>query len=366
MVVEAHASQALTPVSPSAWVVNNLTCSGLFVAPMMKDHQLLLRAALEANAHEPRAVSRIWVMLPFGYELDMLKMHLTMLVPHVDGFLITESRSHLQDAEPKPAYLTEMMATEGALPSAVKAKVHVRVVSREEASCSPYTRYDSSWCLEHYQREVLLDMLQSLASEDDIAILADTDEIASPHAIDLLRRCYPFQRRLVPSEDPNLPRFEPGMLRLIATRYVYSFKCLDRARWDPGPRAYSVRWLKANALNGTYLTNTRIRGAYSVAGLPEAAWHLASFGGATATSHRLRSWGHANLFDESSRRTDILQRCIAHCRQLLYDDLRDQRPTFCKEDAPSYQVVEAQSSLTLSDFAGAPRSMHTYTHTSGG
>ena len=255
--------------------------------PLMSDRAASFESVLEEVPTGATTRRRVWVLIPFGYEMDMLLTHMGVLAPSVDGFLVSESTHSYEGEEPKRALLTELMARDG-LPPELKGKVTARVLSWEASGCNGTKLPDrAEWCMEHAQRFALLEMVRAAASDGDLAIYADTDEIAAPSAVDLLRRCYPFGS----GTGRSGADLTGSMMRLVATRYVYGFHCVDQVPWHDGPRAISVRWLRAqHNMTGKEFTNLRMSKEYSVPGLRGAGWHLSYFGGAESILYKLNNW----------------------------------------------------------------------------
>ena len=190
-----------------------------------------------------------WVLVPFGFEVRMLALHVRTLQHVVSGFLVAESRSDIGTGARKPAHLSAALA-DGTFPRALARHIRLSVLDDFNQAtgmhrrCGPRAQVVSkiSWayrrCLEAWQRFVPLQMLLQVAGPYDVAIVADTDEIARPTAVRLLTRCFPF------GADGD----EPSTLVLSARRYVYGAHCVVRAkrRWDHGPHAYSVAALNAS------------------------------------------------------------------------------------------------------------------------
>ena len=72
-----------------------------------------------------------------------------------------------------------------------------------------------------------------MAAPEDVALVADTDEIARPEAVRMLKRCYPF----------GASGEEPGMLVLQARAFHYGVHCRGATVWEFGPHAFSVAFL---------------------------------------------------------------------------------------------------------------------------
>ena len=171
----------------------------------------------------------MWVLMPFGFELHMLLLHLRTLETVVDGFLIVESTTDIAWGARKRAHLTEALAS-GTF-GFHRAQVHVRVLdeidekSASHKACGPLPKkhgYSSAFreCLERWQRYATLRFLLEVASADDVALLVDADEIARPEVVAFLRRCYPFAR--------DGPTLEPGMVGLSAREFTYGVHCSAR------------------------------------------------------------------------------------------------------------------------------------------
>jgi hypothetical protein len=188
------------------------------------------RAAPLAHAPRRGGLRRVFELITFGFELEMLTLHMRILQPEVAGFLVAEATSTYQavnqgDLAPsKPAVLSAALAN-GTFPAELAAAVRVRVLraaeevprckaKREarvagphgcwEAVCegpSPPTHVLGAPSHQHRcdsdarraaqrHRAALLELLLEVATQpDDLAMLADVDEIASPRSLHALRRC---------------------------------------------------------------------------------------------------------------------------------------------------------------------------------
>jgi hypothetical protein len=134
-------------------------------------------------------------------------------------------------------------------------------------------------------------VLFRLASADDLAILADVDEIAHPHAIRMLSDCYPF--------GPN--GTEPGKIILSAMEAKFGLHCILADPWLHGPHVYTLSFLHAHRalLRSSFSVQDdwRIRVLRSMrlitsSGGAPAAWHLTSFGDESQVRMKLTRWGY--------------------------------------------------------------------------
>jgi len=283
-------------------------------------------AAKEHNASRPRA--RVWMLIPFGFELSMLCLHIETLRRVVDGFVIVESRADIARGARKPAHLSASLASRQFPADLARAIVRLAVLDdnldeRAHPGCGRKPdgySYTFHSCLEAWQRfRLLWELLTNVraARPEDIVLLADTDEIARPEAIDFLRECYPFGRG---NDSP-----EPAMIVLEARVYTYGLHCrrtpsLRReVPWQFGPHAFTLGFLNRtflpsslvaamHASNGSLRSPTdqkaaasfsASRGQYSGFSRPtmlDAAWHLTYFGTAAQLVTKFTTWGHARTF----------------------------------------------------------------------
>lgn len=271
---------------------------------------------------QPALQRRLWVMITFGFDLEMLLLHMMTLSDVADGFIVSEARSTFM-LHDKPAMLSDLR-TGGNLSQELAAKTHVVVVDLQAAAISGHCSRRAAGreftrCLEDWQRYALLRRLFELASRDDVAVLADSDEISSPDALQLITRCFPF-----PAAEADLgSRTSPsdlaalGKLVLSASHYHYGMHCfvddrVSKQPWEYGPHAYAVSAL-ATAFNGSRLLAAsggpvaesesdaagfaagRSQNRYSAPWVDRAAWHLSSFGRPEHIMAKFSQWGHSNM-----------------------------------------------------------------------
>ena len=279
----------------------------------------------DATSLEHAAAARrrkVWDLIPFGYELDMLWLHVRTLDSVVDGFLVTEATtSHMYD-ERKPTLLSDAIAN-GSVPAAITAsKLRVRKVEfareRHRFCPSPHQR-----CYEALQRFLLLEMLFEVAAPEDLVLVGDVDEFAKPSVVSMLKTCYPF--------DPK--RRMPAFLVLKLTLYKFGVHCDHGNTFEMGTRAFSAGGLmaaygdhkratrqKREEMSADFtLTRSRFHSAPSI---PMAGWHLTSFGAPSELARKLRTFLHANIFHATDRERKgslsepRLERCMRYCLEL--------------------------------------------------
>ena len=277
---------------------------------------------------------RVFSLVLFGFELQMLRLHLLQTAPHLHAVLVAESTITFQGG-PKPAHLTEALARE-TVPMA--RKLRVAVVSPEELRqhCGALMQqggYSAARCVETHQRARLFRMLFEVAAANDVALLCDVDEIAKPQTLQRLRRAPPF--------GPN--GSAPHKVVLEAIDYKFGVHCAMRAPWT-GLHAYSVEFLLRNSQNLRFLAEQGKNQIWKQPRWSAAAWHLSSFGTRAQLRQKLATWGHANLFDEHAHPGSLsearLARCAEHC--LVPDSPTVGATPSCVDGAPGNQRLPAK------------------------
>ena len=281
----------------------------------------------------PTKLRRIWDCIPFGFELDMLWLHLQTLGEVVDRFVIAESNTTHSARSAKPLVLTSLLAN-GSVPKALQSlatKMTVRVVDFHQGRAR-YCQggrwvHNRVMCFEAFQRFVLVETVIELASPGDLALFGDTDEIAKPDVVRMLAQCYPFDGDAASKERPFF-----YILKL--SLYQYGVHCQIGNDWKHGTRAFSVATLQAMygqyenatpaALGEMSTGFTRYRERVwsaplheSYPTIPNAGWHFTSFGEPWELARKLRTWSHHGIFLHSNL-TDLarLERCSRHCLDL--------------------------------------------------
>ena len=108
------------------------SCAALWTPPRSINASLVFARQLNRTRDEPGVSRKVWSAIVFGFELEMLRLHLATLADAVDGFLVTEADTCFQTAKSKPLVLTDAIS-QNALPAAVAAKTFVRVVRYADA-----------------------------------------------------------------------------------------------------------------------------------------------------------------------------------------------------------------------------------------
>jgi beta-1,4-mannosyl-glycoprotein beta-1,4-N-acetylglucosaminyltransferase len=119
-------------------------------------------------------MTKIYDCFIFYNELDLLELRLQELYDHVDHFVLVEANRTFQNAE-KPLYYQD---------HAARFKKWADKIIHVEVQDMP-TNTDA-WGRERYQRDAISRGLVT-ASEDDIVIVSDLDEIIRPETVDQMK-----------------------------------------------------------------------------------------------------------------------------------------------------------------------------------
>ena len=274
----------------------------------------------------PRKSRRlVWDCIPFGFELDLLWLHLRTVNPVVDRFVISESSTTHNLESTKPLLLTALLAN-GTVPDNLASKMTLKVVDFRQGKvryCSGGRfRGNPVRCFEAFQRFVLLETVLELASPGDLALFGDTDEIAKPDKVRMLAQCYPF--------DGDPAPFAP-MYVFKLSLYHYGVHCRAGNTFKLGTRAFSVKSLNESfgrfreatpaELGEMSVAFTRTREILNGPTIPDAGWHFSGFGEPSELQRKLTTWIHSNLFDPKRKGPETLdlarlERCSRHCLEL--------------------------------------------------
>ena len=363
-----------------AETLNCTALHGMLTPPANPRARQRFRRAVALNrAQQP--VRKIWDCILFGFEMPLLLLHMQTLEAVVDGFLVTESTTCFQTSKAKPAVLSNALAA-GSLPVALAKMTTVRVITLEEgkdAGCrdmalpsrssggsadgGSQSRSYSGRCFQSVQRLALLTLLAQKAAPDDLAFVADVDEIVAPRLVSLLRTCAPFP----PFEDwhrhgmgaghaQGSDDFSayPGYIHIAARQLMYGAHCDFGETWKDGPRLYHAGWVlhefrvdvspPSKEAEAAWARG-KARGGLNHARWPRAlvarrfdalrpmghgkdgalvasggGWHLTSWGSADDVHRKLTTFGAAARFGGGGGALDRvrLEACRRNCVELLF------------------------------------------------
>lgn len=125
----------------------------------------------------------IWDVFTYNGERDVLRIHLNILAPFVDRFIICESKVTFSGNKKPLYFFRDQRYFEEFWP-----KIQYFVIGNEYtadeialAESSPNTQGAQHWCTEFLQKESIHKALkESKVQDDDIVFIGDVDEIVDP------------------------------------------------------------------------------------------------------------------------------------------------------------------------------------------
>ena len=258
---------------------------------------------------------RLFSLITLGFELPTLEMHMRLLESHVTKFLVTEATTTFHAVNegrlaPNKHPLLTLALANASWPAHLASKTRVTVLHALEvkARCTKewpgHSMSRPGGCYEAMHRFVLLEMLLATARDEDMALLGDVDEIASPDVLRHLTMCAPF----------SATSFTYYVLN--AHQVYYGVHCWGPSTWVNGPHLFLTAQLRAERLSPKRLLGTRGQ-TYFQPNVIKAAWHFTSLGSAADFRRKLTSWGHADMFLEKDHPGSLdearLERCMRYC-----------------------------------------------------
>jgi beta-1,4-mannosyl-glycoprotein beta-1,4-N-acetylglucosaminyltransferase len=245
----------------------------------------------------------------FFNELDILELRLNELYPVVDYFVIVESMECHGSANTKRAVLADNWSIVKPFESKIRYSVLERLEPPYDAN-SPgkdWMSNVSAWGRENFQRNALMTGISEVASQDDIIIISDCDEI--PRA-ETMRRA--------------LPIFQSGIHQLHMDFFYYNVNRYI----GPWARSAAGTLRQVQAAGGPQsLRNTTggrgdgVGGAYPW--VENCGWHFSCFGGVERIRTKLENFAHSGdtvcrnfVADSSQALSDIASgRDVMHVPQ---------------------------------------------------
>jgi len=252
-----------------------------------------------ANISKTSNTARIFSLIVFGFELDMLRLHMNTLQPVVHKFLVSESTLRFQTNSKKDAILSDNIHN---FPKSIQEMTYIKIINTLQDCPLTITRF-SSRCFQQIQRFETLNMFLSHSEfGNDMAIVSDTDEIARPNIVRYISEC-------------NI-----DAVIMKAHQYKFGLHCDSGNIWYEGPKIYSRRWIRQQKFTAKTFDNMRRRSTFSLPFIKNAAWHLTSFGTVDELHRKLTSFTAANLFHTNfSLNKNRLEKCTSKCFELLHN-----------------------------------------------
>lgn len=251
---------------------------------------------------------RIFDAFLFSNELDILEIRLATLYDHVDHFVLVEARETHSGA-PKPLHFD--LNKERFAPYLNKIR-HVVIDKFPEFEGSVY---DKAWARERFQRDACMTALHD-AEPNDVVIIGDADEIASPQAV-------------------GAYQLSDGIVRLKQRMFYYYLNCENKEGWD---------WQKIAPFSEVKrLTPCGIR--YPPAGelrlIENGGWHFSFAGSTEHIQTKLRDYSHQefnrpevldNVEAAREQGIDLFGRDLKYEFVEVFDSNPNSFPEFVKEN----------------------------------
>ena len=269
---------------------------------------------------------RVYDTFIFYNELDLLEIRLRELYDHVDVFVLVESNLTFTN-HPKPYIFEENK--ERFRPWLDKI-YHIKHTSSNN---------NNPWNNEANQRNAIIDGIGD-ATENDIIIVSDLDEIVRPTAIEYMRT----RNATVFGLHMPLFNFKFNYMRVFPDPGPYDiWSMAARAHWI---RRYSVQALRDQRSNLynlpadiNYCGKTGVLTKEEVVTIPHGGWHFSYLGDNDWLADKARNSSHQEKNTEELHKNLDLEKSIAEKKSwnrnepFLYDivDITDYFPKSCQD-----------------------------------
>ena len=266
----------------------------------------------------------------FFQELDLLEIRLSYLDPYVDEFVIIEACQTFTGKAKKFNFEKNKDRFKKFLPkikyfkiedfhndyesvikylSAFEDESHKRVLSFLE-NCSHFSKSQIHWVLESYHRECLHLILDKVASDDDIVLISDLDEIPSKEAFD----------------QKNLEKYLVSPVVFQQEEFRYFLNYYKDSDWL-GTIAAKYSLIRNYSFNLLRLDSKEIRSFVNKDSLKKAGFHFTSCGGIDMIKAKIESWGHQEYNNNL-----VLKN--------LEENVRSGQDIFMREDGANLQKID--------------------------
>jgi beta-1,4-mannosyl-glycoprotein beta-1,4-N-acetylglucosaminyltransferase len=239
---------------------------------------------------------KIFDCFSFFNEIELLKIRIELLYPHVDHFVICEANI-THSGLPKP-YCYENSSSEFSRwdDKIIYLKYEPDVTGIHfEDSYHQFNSNSAPWKVERGQRDYLWNYLSKQAAED-VAIVSDADEIWNPSLAEALYSSI---------------KAEFGSLEM--QNHYYFLNCLGigkfNSKWSSSYFA-KIGYLMSNP-NLSQIRESLAHNHYSNNFVVEnAGWHFSYLGGSKKVRHKIESFAHQELNFEEIKNLERLENCI--------------------------------------------------------
>lgn len=210
------------------------------------------------------AAYHVYDCFPFFNEFELLEIRLDELYDIVDKFIIVEARQ-THSGKPKPPYLTENMERF----KQYKDKMIVHVVDLPD-------HYDP-WVRERAQRDAGMDILKTMAKDDDYVIEGDADEIPRAEAV----------AKYIENNDDRV-----GVLK--QDRFMFYLNYRNVTTDEPQLNSKMIKYKMIKNYNAS-LCDVRYcdkYGLYPHYDIGNGGWHFTFMGGLDRVIEKIQSFAH--------------------------------------------------------------------------
>jgi beta-1,4-mannosyl-glycoprotein beta-1,4-N-acetylglucosaminyltransferase len=234
----------------------------------------------------PGGPRRIFNLMPFNDEIDLLKLHLAEMAEWVDLFVIAESEVTFT-GQPKPLHF-ERRKHEFA-PYADKIR-HVVVGAHPKSHHSP-------WARDFRQRDLAVTALSGLAAPEDLVLLTDVDEIVD--------------RRALEGFDADL-----AGLRMAMFRYFLNYRP-DANNFPHRPTGAVLKAKLLQRFGSSYIRFELCRRKQGLK-VQDAGWHFTSVCDPARLVAKINSYAHQERGAEW-RDLDAVERRLREIRAGMFE-----------------------------------------------
>jgi beta-1,4-mannosyl-glycoprotein beta-1,4-N-acetylglucosaminyltransferase len=245
-------------------------------------------------------------------EIDLLELRLNMLYDHVDYFVITESDTTFSGNYKDFNFLKNRDRFK---------KFENKIVYNPISTPPELT---ITWDREIFQRNASINKIIEIASDDDLILTSDIDEIPSPLVLENYTKWY--------NKDTHY-HFQQNM-------YMYFLNNYKTSNWF-GTRACSFSYLKNRSIDDIRESTENV---HDLTGhvLQNAGWHFSYLGGEDQIKYKLESFSHQefnrndiknNINKSLSENTDVLGRSI----QYKVVDIDESYPKYLLDNLEKYK-----------------------------
>lgn len=234
---------------------------------------------------------RVYDCFTFFNEIELLKVRMGYLSPHVDYFVICES-THTHSGVPKPLYFREFESDFDQWRSKIIHLVHEpdEIDSRNMVKPDFYDVNAPQWTLERAQRDHLLTGLKGV-SDGDAVVVTDVDEIWSHQLEPLLR-------------DTN---GKISVARIEMFFFYYYMNCIgvgqNNRRWT---HPYFLRW--NSEMSNVSLSHLRTNA--KLPAIKEMGWHFSYLGGPQKIQEKMEAFAHQEFNHDIYKETGHIELCL--------------------------------------------------------